>query len=103
MTLDDALALRKGDHVISNRTMPKYEPIPVTAVHINDKRTIVNVRLNKIGKEQWLDATGYELPPTGKIWCRIHALWEWTADHRRNHPEYYQQKAKRDKPTRGAR
>src|SRR5262245_2209211 len=96
MTLQEALTLRKGDIVTNKHTMPSLVPIPVSDVWINSKRSIVLVRLHKIAKERWLDATGYDLPEHGKIWCDIksHQRWEWAAEHRRDHPEYYQQGAK---------
>jgi hypothetical protein len=106
MTLQQALLLQKGDIVTNKYTPISHEPIPVTDVWINNKRSIVLLRLHKVAKERWLDATGYELPESGKIWCDIHNRWEWSADHRRDHPEYYhkskglQRKPKRD---RGAR
>lgn len=105
MTLEEALGLAKGDVVVTKYTLPSYEPVPVTAVWINDRRDIVLLRLHKIIKDAWLDALGYELPPAGKIWCHLHHRWEWSADHRRDHPEYYQGNLKRDRRrgNRGAR
>jgi len=103
MTLEQALTLRKGDLVTNKFTEISMQPIPVTEVWINDKRTIVLIRLHKVAKDQWLRAIGYDLPEKGKTWCEIHSRWEWAKDHRRDHPEYYQPKRTKPKKDRGAR
>jgi len=108
MTLDQALLLRKGDIVTSKFTMPSFEPNRIAEVWISDNRQHVMIRIPKLGKERWLHAIGFELPEDGKVWCTAHKQprWEWSADHRRDHPEYYRNasKSSRKRPAeRGAR
>jgi len=97
MTLDQALLLRTGDIVTSKFTMPSLQPMRIAAVWISDNRRHVMIRIPKLGKDRWLHAWGFELPEEGKVWCDIlnHNRWEWSADHRRDHPEYYRQSARR--------
>jgi hypothetical protein len=95
MTLEQALTLNDGDFVTHKHSAVSMKPLRVSAVWVNNKKSIVLVRIAAVGRDAWLDATGYELPERGKIWCDIHREWEWQADHRRAHPEYYQQKGKR--------
>lgn len=87
MTIDQALALEKGAVVTTPHTVPAMRPIRVTDVWINPKRTIVLVHLAGIAKDAWLDATGYDLPEPGTVWCLNHRTWETTAEHRRLHPK----------------
>jgi len=107
MTLEQALQLQKGDHVIHRATAVSWQPMPVTEVWINPTRTIVRFLANKIKKDHWFDPVegGFELPEKGKVWCDLprHLRWEWSADHRRDHPEYYHAKRKAVARSRGAR
>jgi hypothetical protein len=82
MTLADALALREGDTVCHSAGLdyradgtPVMAPIRVTKVWVNAKSSIVLIRANAIGGAQWLDATGYELPPPGLVYDRTTFAW----------------------------
>lgn len=96
MTLDEALELKKGDYV-THRTYvdfrgatPVRKPLRVTAVWTNPARTIVQVRLNAVGREQWLNALEYDLPPQGQVFDRQGIEWVSHAELERR------QKARRE-------
>lgn len=93
MTINEALALREGDHVTHpTHTLfipdtgggPTRIPLPlrVTKVWQNERRTIVRIRINSVGQDQWLDATSYDLPPAGKEWDRVGREWLTPAELR---------------------
>ncbi|HKA65457.1 MAG TPA: hypothetical protein VKD00_07030 [Methyloceanibacter sp.] len=107
MTLEQALGLEKGDLITHPASAIPREPLPITEVWISDTRQRVRIRVNKIDKTVWLDPvdTGYQLPEPGKVWCEVHKRWEWSVDHRRDHPGYYQpgRPVTRSKKDRGAR
>src|SRR5215813_12848549 len=85
MTLDEALACRVGDHVLHKATLIRDQPIRITAMWVNDKKTIVRVRLAAIDPSQWLDLTGYTLPPAGKMWDRAFQDWVTRAEYKKRH------------------
>ena len=105
MTLEQALQLQKGDVVTHRASSIRLEPLPITEVWISDTRLRVRIRVNKIDKTQWLDPvdSGFELPEKGKVWCEQHVRWELSADHKRDHPGYYERKSVRRPAARGAR
>ena len=82
MTLDEALTLRQGDYVVHKATAIAFKPIRVTDVWQNSKKTIVQVRLASVDPTAWLDATGYNLPPVGKMWDEVHCDWVTKAQYR---------------------
>jgi len=96
MTHEQTLTLRKGDIVTSPSSEIAMQPVRIAAVWISPNQQQVMIRVPKVAKNRWIHATTVELPETGKTWCEKHNRWEWTADHRRDHPEYYQQ-SKRSK------
>lgn len=75
VTLADALTLRQGDYLCTPHTMPRRRPVRVTEVWVNERRTIVMVRLASIRQNDWLDATGYEHPPAGLVWDNARGQW----------------------------
>lgn len=82
MTLDQALALRVGDYVLHSQDVRFNEngdsarrPIRVTAIWVNEKRTIVRVRLGTVAAILWLDAEAYDLPPVGQVFDRTSNEW----------------------------
>ena len=85
MTLDDALKLGVGDYVTHKHTAVTMRPIRITELWVNEKRTIVLVRLASVASSAWLDATGYENPPAGKKWCKTCSAWETKALHEEIH------------------
>jgi len=86
MTLAEALTLVKGDVVVHRATLPELMPMRVAEVWVNEKQSIVLVRLPSIGGASWLDATGYEWPPEGKKWCRECLRWHTGRERRERHP-----------------
>jgi len=87
MTLEEALTLVKGDVVVHRATLPELMPMRVAEVWVNEKRSIVLVRLPSIGGASWLDATGYEWPPEGKTWCRTCIRWHTRREKREKHAD----------------
>ena len=81
MTLEEALNLRDGDtvthrtHVDWRGATPVQIPLRVTKVWTNTTKTVVQLRINKVGGDQWLDALAYDLPPKGKVYDRIGLEW----------------------------
>lgn len=75
MTLEEALALQKGDYVVTPRTRIPREPVRVTDVWVNDSRTIVMFRAARIDASAWIHATGFELPPKGQVWNKELLRW----------------------------
>jgi hypothetical protein len=82
MTIDEALALREGDTICHPARLdylrdgtPVKMPMRVTKVWQNTKRTIVLVRIAAVAHEAWLDATGYDLPPEGKVYDKLDREW----------------------------
>lgn len=69
MTLGDALELVAGDRVCHRLTAPPLRPLRVTEVWRNDQRTIVLIRMHALAGQEWIDATGYDLPPAGMVWA----------------------------------
>lgn len=82
MTINEALTLTKGSYVCSRYTMPPLRPIRVTDIWINRLETIVRIRAASVSDDpqQWLDATGYELPPKGHKWDKIKSEWVSAAE-----------------------
>lgn len=86
MTLEEALALKKGDKVTTPHSKVRHQPLRVTAVWVNDARTIVMIRIAAVDSSAWLHATGYELPPAGHEWDRSEFRWvtkEYAAEKKR--------------------
>lgn len=75
MTLDEALGLRQGQHVIHRATAPPLRPCRITELWINSKRTLVRVRLASVDPSAWLDACSYELPPAKQLWDERFLDW----------------------------
>jgi|SRR5262245_326744 len=90
MTLREALTLRKGDVVVHRATLPEWMPMRVAEVWVNEKQTIVLVRLPAIGGAAWLDATGYDFAPEGQKWCRTCLRWHTARERRELHPDMRQ-------------
>lgn len=81
MTLDEALNLRVGDHVTHVATAVSRKPIRVTALWTNATRTIVCLRCASIKSSiEWVDATGYDLPPAGLVYDYKYSEWVTPAE-----------------------
>lgn len=86
MTLQEALNLRVGDHVLHVATAVSRKPIRVTEIWVNAKKTIVCIRCASIRSSiEWLDATGYELPPQGMVYDYKFRDWVTPAEKKRRH------------------
>lgn len=95
MTLNEALVLGKGDYVCHPAKLdyrkvsgdPVKPPMRVTEVWINVKRTIVMIRIASVDATAWLDATGYELPPSGMEYDKLDREWISPAEMRKRKSE----------------
>lgn len=99
MTIEEALALREGDYVVTKLSAPAYRPLRVTAKWANEKQTIVLVRINSIAGQDWLDATGYDLPPAGMKWSLFDRRWMTPEEYREKYPEAVTSRGKRQRAT----
>lgn len=90
MLLNEALALQEGDTVCHSARLdyrpdgaPVKTPMRVTKVWVNQKRTIVLLRIASVDSNAWLDALGYELPPDGMAYDRQEREWIAPAELKR--------------------
>ena len=82
MTLEEALQVTEGSYVTSP-VMYQRRPLRITKVWFNDKLTIALCRIAQIGGDQWLDLTGYDLPPKGMTWDKVMEEWVTHAEMKR--------------------
>lgn len=82
MTLEQALRLGEGDYVTHAQDVKfdrdgvaQRRPIRVTATWVNEKKTIVRIRVASVAALPWLDAQSFELPPAGHVWDKIETQW----------------------------
>lgn len=90
MTVEDALTLRVGDHVLHKAALsytkagfPAKRPVRITEVYVNVKRTIVSIRLASVNPGAWLHATEFELPPDGFRWDYNGKEWLTIEEYKR--------------------
>lgn len=75
MSTEEALGLFKGAYVMHAMTTPAWKPLRVTDVWTNTKQTIVQIRIDKVAGQQWLDATGYDWCPADEGWSEFKGEW----------------------------